>query len=163
MKKSAKNVFFNEKMINLRSNDWITGREYINLNHITRKKTFKLTAMLLAATMMFSSCIGSFRLTNKVKAWNEKFGDKWANELLFVAMNIVPVYSCAMFVDAVVLNSIEFWTGKKASLKVQVVKNSQGQDVEVTAMENGYKFTSNGESMNLVFNEEAQAWNFAKN
>lgn len=127
------------------------------------KKTFKLTAMLLAATMMFSSCIGSFRLTNKVKAWNEKFGDKWANELLFVAMNIVPVYSCAMFVDAVVLNSIEFWTGKKASLKVQVVKNSQGQDVEVTAMENGYKFTSNGESMNLVFNEEAQAWNFAKN
>lgn len=163
MKKSAKNVFFNEKMINLRSNDWITGREYINLNHITMKKTFKLTAMLLAATMMFSSCIGSFRLTNKVKAWNEKFGDKWANELLFVAMNIVPVYSCAMFVDAVVLNSIEFWTGKKASLKVQVVKNSQGQDVEVTAMENGYKFTSNGESMNLVFNEEAQAWNFAKN
>ena len=150
-------------MINLRSNDWITGREYINLNHITMKKTFKLTAMLLAATMMFSSCIGSFRLTNKVKAWNEKFGDKWANELLFVAMNIVPVYSCAMFVDAVVLNSIEFWTGKKASLKVQVVKNSQGQDVEVTAMENGYKFTSNGESMNLVFNEEAQAWNFAKN
>ena len=150
-------------MINLRSNDWITGRGYINLNHITMKKTFKLTAMLLAATMMFSSCIGSFRLTNKVKAWNEKFGDKWANELLFVAMNIVPVYSCAMFVDAVVLNSIEFWTGKKASLKVQVVKNSQGQDVEVTAMENGYKFTSNGESMNLVFNEEAQAWNFAKN
>ena len=150
-------------MINLRSNDWITGREYINLNHITMKKTFKLTAMLLAATMMFSSCIGSFRLTNKVKAWNDKFGDKWANELLFVAMNIVPVYSCAMFVDAVVLNSIEFWTGKKASLKVQVVKNSQGQDVEVTAMENGYKFTSNGESMNLVFNEEAQAWNFAKN
>ena len=150
-------------MINLRSNDWITGREYINLNHITMKKTFKLTAMLLAATMMFSSCIGSFRLTNKVKAWNEKFGDKWANELLFVAMNIVPVYSCAMFVDAVVLNSIEFWTGKKASLKVQVVKNSQGQDVEVTAMENGYKFTSNGESMNLVFNEETQSWNFAMN
>ena len=163
MKKSAKNVFFNEKMINLRSNDWTTGREYINLNHITMKKTFKLTAMLLAATMMFSSCIGSFRLTNKVKAWNEKFGDKWANELLFVAMNIVPVYSCAMFVDAVVLNSIEFWTGKKASLKVQVVKNSQGQDVEVTAMENGYKFTSNGESMNLVFNEETQSWNFAMN
>ena len=150
-------------MINLRSNDWTTGREYINLNHITMKKTFKLTAMLLAATMMFSSCIGSFRLTNKVKAWNEKFGDKWANELLFVAMNIVPVYSCAMFVDAVVLNSIEFWTGKKASLKVQVVKNSQGQDVEVTAMENGYKFTSNGESMNLVFNEETQSWNFAMN
>ena len=143
--------------------DWFSGRRYINLNYIIMKKTFKLAVMLLSATILFSSCIGSFRLTGKVKAWNDKVGDKWVNELLFIAMNIVPVYSCAMFVDAVVLNTIEFWTGKKPTLKVQVVKNSQGQDVEVTAMENGYKFTSNGESMNLVFNEEAQAWNFAKN
>ncbi len=127
------------------------------------KKTFKLSVMLLSATILFSSCIGSFRLTNKVKAWNEKVGDKWVSELLFLAMNIVPVYPCAMFVDAVVLNSIEFWTGKSASLKVQVVKNSQGQDVEVTAMENGYKFSSNGESINLVFDEETKAWGFAMN
>ena len=163
MKKNEKNVFFNKKMINLRTNDWNSGREYINLNHITMKKTFKLSVMLLSATILFSSCIGSFRLTNKVKAWNEKVGDKWVNELLFLAMNIVPVYSCAMFVDAVVLNAIEFWTGKNPSLKVQIVKNSQGQDVEITAMENGYKLSSNGESMNLVFDEETKAWGFAMN
>ncbi|MBQ2127212.1 MAG: DUF3332 family protein, partial [Bacteroidaceae bacterium] len=68
-------------MINLHTNDWNSGREYINLNHITMKKTFKLSVMLLSATILFSSCIGSFRLTNKVKAWNEKVGDKWVSEL----------------------------------------------------------------------------------
>ena len=130
------------------------------------KKTFKLTALLLAATIMFSSCIGSFRLTNKIKDWNSNVSNKWVNEVIFLAFHIVPVYEVAMFVDAIVLNSIEFWTGKSADVKVgntKVVKNSQGQDVEVTAMENGYKFTSNGESMNLLFNEETQSWNFAMN
>ena len=122
------------------------------------KKTFKLTALLLVATIMFSSCIGSFRLTNKLKDWNEGVGSKWVNELVFLAMHIVPVYEVAIFVDAVVLNSVEFWTGKKASVKVQVVQNSQGQDVEITAMENGYKFSSNGETMNLLFDEDTQIW-----
>ena len=122
------------------------------------KKTFKLTALLLVATIMFSSCIGSFRLTNKLKDWNEGVGSKWVNELVFLAMHIVPVYEVAIFVDAVVLNSVEFWTGKKASVKVQVVQNSQGQDVEITAMENGYKLSSNGETMNLLFDEDTQIW-----
>jgi hypothetical protein len=93
------------------------------------KKTFKLSVLLLCATMLFSSCIGSFRLTNKLKDWNGSIGNKWVNELVFLAMHIVPVYEVSIFVDAVVLNSIEFWTGKKASVNVQVVQNSQGQDV----------------------------------
>ena len=122
------------------------------------KKTFKLTALLLVATIMFSSCIGSFRLTNKLKDWNESVGSKWVNELVFLAMHIVPVYEVAIFVDAVVLNSVEFWTGKKASVKVQVVQNSQGQDVEITAMENGYSLSCGDQSMNLLFDEETQVW-----
>ena len=122
------------------------------------KKTFKLTALLLVATIMFSSCIGSFRLTNKLKDWNEGVGSKWVNELVFLAMHIVPVYEVAIFVDAVVLNSVEFWTGKKASVKVQVVQNSQGQDVEITAMENGYSLSCGDQSMNLLFDEETQVW-----
>ena len=129
-----------------------------NLNYSIMKKTFKLTALLLVATIMFSSCIGSFRLTNKLKDWNESVGSKWVNELVFLAMHIVPVYEVAIFVDAVVLNSVEFWTGKKASVKVQVVLNSQGQDVEITAMENGYSLSCGDQSMNLLFDEETQVW-----
>ena len=58
----------------------------------------------------------------------------------------------------VVLNSIEFWTGKKASVKVQVVQNSQGQDVKITAMENGYSLSCGDQTMNLLFDEETQIW-----
>lgn len=125
------------------------------------KKTFKLTALLLATTIMFSSCIGSFRLTNKIKDWNSNVSNKWVNEVIFLAFHIVPVYEIAMFVDAIVLNSIEFWTGKSADVKVgntKVVKNSQGQDVEITAMENGYMLSNGEQSMNLLFDEESQIW-----
>lgn len=125
------------------------------------KKTFKLTALLLAATIMLSSCIGSFRLTNKIKDWNSSVSNKWVNEVIFLAFHIVPVYEIAMFVDALVLNSIEFWSGKSAAVKVgdtKVVKNSQGQDVEITAMENGYMLSNGEQSMNILFNEETQIW-----
>ena len=125
------------------------------------KKTFKFSALLLAAVILFSSCLGSFQLTNKVKKMNENIGNKWVNELVFIACCIVPVYEIAMFVDAIVLNSIEFWTGKSADVKVgntKVVKNSQGQDVEITAMENGYMLSNGEQSMNLLFDEESQIW-----
>jgi hypothetical protein len=125
------------------------------------KKHFKISALLLAATIMFSSCIGSFRLTNKIKDWNSNVSNKWVNEVIFLAFHIVPVYEIAMFVDAIVLNSIEFWTGKSADVKVgntKVVKNSQGQDVEITAMENGYMLSNGEQSMNLLFDEESQIW-----
>ena len=45
------------------------------------KKTMKLSAWLLAATIFFSSCIGSFQLTNKVFDINKSIGSKWVNEL----------------------------------------------------------------------------------
>ena len=125
------------------------------------KKTFKFTALLLAATIMFSSCIGSFQLTNKVLDWNNTISNKFVNELVFIAFHIIPVYECTMLVDAIVMNTIEFWGGGKVVAEpgeTKVVKNSQGQDVEITAMENGYKLSSNGESMNLLFNEETQVW-----
>ena len=125
------------------------------------KKTFKLSALLLAATILFSSCIGSFRLTNQVKDWNQSVSNKWVNEVIFLAFHIVPVYEITMFIDALILNSIEFWSGKSASVEAgdsKIVKNSQGQDVEITAMENGYTLSNGDMSMNLLFDEETQVW-----
>ena len=114
------------------------------------KKTFKLSALLLAATIMFSSCIGSFQLTNKVKSWNETVSSKFVNELIFIAFHII------------VCNSLEFWgVGSGSIVKsgdTKIVKNSQGQDVEITAMENGYAITDGVTAMNLVFDEETNIW-----
>ena len=125
------------------------------------KKTFKLSALLLAATIMFSSCIGSFQLTNKVFKLNNTIGSKWVNELVFAACCILPVYEITLFVDAIVLNSIEFWSGKKLITNAgekKIVKNNEGKNIEVTAMENGYNLTDGATSMNLVFDEETQVW-----
>ncbi len=125
------------------------------------KKHFKLSALLLSATIILTSCIGSFRLTNNIKDWNEGIGNKWVNELVFIAMHIVPVYEIAMLVDGVVLNSIEFWTGNNLVMEpgeTKVVKNSQGQDVQVTALENGYTVSDGDTSMNFIFDEEEKVW-----
>ena len=125
------------------------------------KKHFKLTALLLTATIVLSSCIGSFRLTNNIKDWNEGLGNKFVNELVFIALHLVPVYEIAMFVDGIVLNSIEFWTGNNLVAEpgeTKIVKNSQGQDVQVTALENGYTISNGDTAMNLLFDAENQVW-----
>lgn len=125
------------------------------------KKHFKISALLLAATIVLSSCIGSFRLTNNIKDWNEGLGDKFVNELVFVALHIVPVYPIAMFVDGVVLNSVEFWTGDNPVAEVgetKVVKNSNGDEIEIVAIENGYSLSNGETAMNLVFDKEQQLW-----
>ena len=120
-----------------------------------------MVAALLSACIVMSSCMGSFGLTNKVYKWNESVGDKWANEIVFVAMNIIPVYSITLFVDAVVLNSVEFWTGNKPLAnngEVKIVKNSKGEEVTITANENGYNVSNGETAMNFVFDKEQQIW-----
>ena len=69
----------------------------------------------LAAALAFgaSGCYGSFTLTKKLHKWNGSLGNQWANEAVFLLIGaILPVYGITCFVDAVVLNSVEFWSGK---------------------------------------------------
>jgi hypothetical protein len=78
------------------------------------KRSFvKIIAGLLIAVLLTTAfgCYGSFQLINKVYKFNGTLGSKWVNELGFLVMMIVPVYGVAGFVDIVILNTIEFWTG----------------------------------------------------
>ncbi len=130
------------------------------------KKSVKLFAVLLSATIVCSSCIGSFGLTNKVKAWNEGVGDKWVNELVFLGLHIVPVYPISIFADIVVLNSIEFWTGENpvaVTGETKIVKNNAGEEVQITAMENGYNLSNGSEEMQLVYSENENTWSAVYN
>lgn len=126
------------------------------------KKSFKFSALLLSATILLSSCIGSFGLTNKVKDWNDSLGNKWVNELVFICMHIVPVYPIAIFADAVVLNSIEFWTGDNPVAanvgETNIVKNTAGEDIQITTTENGYNLSNGEQEMQLVFDEAEKTW-----
>lgn len=61
---------------------------------------------------LFSSCLGPNRLWNKLHDWNlSATENRWANEGIFLVLNIIPVYGVSYLVDIVVLNSIEWWTG----------------------------------------------------
>ena len=71
-----------------------------------KKGRLTLVCAMLAGSLMFSSCIGSFSLWNNLKSWNEGVGNKFVNELVFLAFNIVPVYPIAYFADVIVLNSM---------------------------------------------------------
>ena len=125
------------------------------------KKSLKFSAMVLACAILCSSCIGSFQLTNKLKDYNDGIGSKFVNELVFLAFCIVPVYEVTLLVDAVVLNSIEFWSGEKAYAQAgekKVVKNAKGQAVEITTLENGYCLSDGNSSMNLIYDEAEQIW-----
>ena len=131
------------------------------------KKSVKFAALLLSVSILMSSCIGSFSLTNKLKTWNEGVGDKFVNELLFVGMHIIPVYEITILADILVLNSIEFWTGNNAlgskAGETKIVKNVNGDDITVTAKEDGYNI-SNGEiALNLIFDEADNSWSVEYN
>jgi hypothetical protein len=79
------------------------------------KRSFiQIVSVVLISVLLVTAfgCYGSFQLTNKVYKFNGTLGSKWVNELGFLVMVIVPVYGVAAFVDGIVLNSIEFWTGK---------------------------------------------------
>ena len=91
-----------------------------------KKGRITVACALLAGSMMFSSCIGSFSLWNNLRSWNEGVSNKFVNELIFVAFNIVPVYPIAYLADAIVLNSIEFWSGENPVASIGEVKEVKG-------------------------------------
>ncbi len=76
-------------------------------------------ATLVGFTVGTSGCYGSFNLLRTVYKFNgdiKASDDKKLNgvvqSLVMVVLWIVPVYGIATLADALVVNSVEFWTGK---------------------------------------------------
>lgn len=129
-----------------------------------KKNRFTLVAAFaLSGTILFSSCVGSFGLFNRVSSWNQSVGNKFVNELVFLAMNIIPVYGVAYLADALVINSIEFWSGSNPMANVGDVKKVKGENGNylVETLENGYSITKEGEtaSMELIYDKDLNTWN----
>jgi hypothetical protein len=125
------------------------------------------TVVALSASMMMQSCIGSFALYNKVKTWNEHVGDKFVNELVFVAMWVLPVYELCFAADLFILNSIEFWSGSNPALAQADAKVVDGKDAQylVARNEGGYTITNMTTKQVTRFNFNAQdnSWSVENN
>jgi len=59
-----------------------------------------------------SGCFGQFKLTQAIWKFNKGIsGNKFVQWLMFLVLVIVPVYGLGTLIDALIINSIEFWTG----------------------------------------------------
>jgi hypothetical protein len=80
-----------------------------------KSRSSRVVAALFATVLSLhvSGCFGSFALTRKIYDLNESISnEKFLRWLVFLAFTIVPVYGVGAFVDAIVFNSLEFWTGQ---------------------------------------------------
>lgn len=132
-----------------------------------KKQLVVATVVALSASMMMQSCIGSFALFNKVKEWNDHVGDKFVNELVFVAMWILPVYELSFVADLFILNSIEFWSGTNPALAQNETTVIDGKDAKylVACDATGYAITNLSTNQVTRFNFDAQrnSWSLENN
>lgn len=66
-------------------------------------------ALLAVATPLVSGCYGSFSLTKKLYQFNGSLGNKWIKSGFVFFLGFV--YGITGWIDACILNLIEFWTG----------------------------------------------------
>ena len=133
-----------------------------------KKINVKVAAFLLLGCMMSSSCIGSYSLFNKYAKWQcHMTSSKFLNAIVgFILMPIVG--TVCLFVDSLVLNTIEFWSGSNPVAanvgKTQQVLGSDGVLYAVKTLKNGYEVKSpNGEVSYFIYDEKANTWSFQQN
>lgn len=113
----------------------------------------KMIAVVLIAAFFTTGCTGSFNMTRKVYNFHRSQTDKWSDELCFLIVALLPVYTFATLADAIVFNSIEFWTGKNpvdmsyvppssrivqnGNIKYRVSYNAKTEQVSVTSLAQG--------------------------
>lgn len=131
-------------------------------------KSLLLGLVFLFVTLFQTSCIGSFKLTNNLYDWNTGLNGKALQEVVFLVFVIVPVYGATLFIDAVILNTIEFWSGSnpmamnEGDVETQIVENA-GNSYQITATKNKFhveQLTGKeaGQSYNLVYHESERSW-----
>jgi len=134
---------------------------------------FAAIVIIMAIGYTQSSCIGSFKLTNKVLQWNRGLGDKFINELMFLVLIVVPVYEISLLIDGLILNTLEFWTGSNpmamnAGEQESKIVEQNGIKYQITASQNRFDFiqlegSQKGTSGALVYNPESRSWCYEGN
>ena len=76
------------------------------------QRPHRMAVGLVALGLFASGCYGPFYLTRKVWKFNCQVSDnKWVVEVVYLVCTWLPVYGVAGLADALIFNSIEFWTG----------------------------------------------------
>ena len=126
----------------------------------------KVAALFMAASVITSSCVGSFGLFNKLAQWNKgATGSKFLNEIIFLLIS--PAYAVCGVVDVLVLNTIEFWSGNNPMAykagQTESVMGKDGKYYALTYLKDGYRITApDGEVTELIHSEKDDSWTQVK-
>ncbi len=118
-------------------------------------------SLALALTVTLTGCFGSFALTKKAYDFNKSLGDKWIQWVVYLVAGSVVV-PLTLTVDSLVLNSIEFWTGKNpvASGDTFHQTDAQGNSVVAVKMNDGSLFmqlhTNDGQKQEMILQQDAE-------
>ena len=131
-----------------------------------KKISLSAACVLLAGSFLCSSCIGSFSLFNKYEKWQcNMTSNKYVNGIVgFILQPIVG--GICLFVDSVVLNTIEFWTGSNpmAAGQVKTVMGQDGRYYAIKTLKNGYEVKSpTGEKTLFIHNANNDSWSMTQN
>lgn len=131
-----------------------------------KKISLKVAVVLLAGSVICSSCIGSFGLFNKYEKWQcSMTSSKIVNGIVGLILQPI-VGSICLVADALVLNTIEFWSGSNpvASNTIQQVKGQDGRYYAVKTTKNGYEVKApTGEVTIFTHNEKDDSWSMTQN
>ncbi|GAA4271973.1 DUF3332 domain-containing protein [Aquimarina gracilis] len=127
----------------------------------------------LSASLLFSSCLGSFSAFNGLKDWNQDLSDsRFVNNLVFWGLNIVPVYGLFFIGDALIFNVIEFWSGSNplamndGESETRIVER-EGSTFKMIATKNRLQINviegkRKGEKLDLVYSPSQKSWSAIK-
>ena len=119
-----------------------------------------IATLIAAGLITLTGCYGSNACFEKLHKWNGTFGNKWLSSIIHFGMHVIPVYGFAYFIDFLVLNTVEFWTGSNplASGDSYFEQDAQGNSVAAVKNADGslsVELTSaKGEKANLTLQRD---------
>ncbi len=89
------------------------------------KKILSIVLSLVFFSGFMIQCYGSFPMVRTIYNFNASIGDASKEggilrSVVMILMIAVPVYGISFLADAIILNAIEFWSGKKINLKTKL-------------------------------------------
>ena len=76
------------------------------------KHAFVATLLAISLGLGGTSCLGPDHTYGQVKQWNAKLTkEDWLNEVVFLALHVIPVYPVALAADVLIFNTIQYWSG----------------------------------------------------
>jgi len=131
-----------------------------------KKLNISVAAILLAGSVVCSSCIGSYRLFNKYEKWQcNMTNNKIVNGI--VGLILEPIVGTVCFlVDHIVLNTIEFWSGNNpmSAGTTTTVKGQDGRYYAVKVLKDGYEVKAPTGEITLFIHDNANdSWSMEQN